>query len=340
MNVADPFPFSRRQALAGLAAGMITAACGRKASGERLHARLAIGGQTQLIYLPATMAQELGYLGEERLEITYQDFPGGAKALEALVGGSTDVVCGFYDHTIQMAAQGRKLRAFLSIMRYPGLVAVALAPEIRRMEDLKGKTVGVSSPGSSTHMFLNYLLMTHGIKPEDVSPVAIGMSSTALAAVLRGKVDAAIMTDPALQVVRAQKPGLVILGDTHNAEGVREAFGVDVYPASVLYSSEEWLAAHREEASRLGRAVKRAMDWMRTHSPEEVRARMPEGFRTSDPAADIEGLRNTQAMLSPDGQMTAEGAGAVLKVLSASLESVRRAQIDLSATFTNDLVPR
>ena len=43
------------------------------------------------------------------------------------------------------------------MLRYPGLVAVA-APGITRIEDLKGKTVGVSAPGSSTQMFLNYLL--------------------------------------------------------------------------------------------------------------------------------------------------------------------------------------
>ncbi len=121
---------------------------------------IAIGGQAQLIYLPATLAQELGFYKDAGLNVTLLDFPGGAKALEALMGGSTDVVCGFYDHTIQMAAQGKDLRAFVAMLRYPGLVLVS--PRIASIEGLKGKTVGVSAPGSSTHMFLNYLLVKHG----------------------------------------------------------------------------------------------------------------------------------------------------------------------------------
>src|SRR5437868_4861724 len=79
--------------------------------------RIAIGGQVQLIYLAATMAQELGYYKDENLAVELQDFPGGQKSLEALLGGSTDVVCGFYDHTIEMAAKGRPLTSFVTILR-------------------------------------------------------------------------------------------------------------------------------------------------------------------------------------------------------------------------------
>ena len=71
-------------------------------------------------------------------------------------------MAGFYDHTIQMAAQGRDVRAFLSVLRYPGLVAVSASPRISKIEDLKGRIVGVSAAGSSTNMFLNYLLAVHG----------------------------------------------------------------------------------------------------------------------------------------------------------------------------------
>ena len=58
---------------------------------------MAVGGQAQLIYLSATLAQELGYFGDEGLAVSIHDFPGGAKSLDALIGGSSDVVCGFYD---------------------------------------------------------------------------------------------------------------------------------------------------------------------------------------------------------------------------------------------------
>jgi NitT/TauT family transport system substrate-binding protein len=300
--------------------------------------RIAIGGQAQLIYLAATLAQELGYYQDEGLPITLIDFPGGQKSLEALLGGSADVVCGFYDHTIVMATENRELRAFVAMLRYPGLVAVS--PNVSRVEDLKGRIVGVSSAGSSTHFLLNYLLVAHGLKPDDVSTASIGMSATAVAAVTHGKVDAAIMTDPALEIVRRQSPGLKILADTRTAEGTRSVFGVDTYPSVVLYSTVQWINSHRGQAPKLAHAITRTLDWMRSHKPEEIRARMPAQFRTDDAAADLEGLQSLKAMLSEDGRLTPESAAIVKKVLSVSLEKVRSANIDLAKTYTNEFLSR
>lgn len=312
-------------------------ACARPA-GEKIPLRMAIGGQTQLIYLAATLAEELGNYSAEGLAVTLQDFPGGQKSLEALLGGSTDVVCGFYDHTIVMAAEGRELREFVAMLRHPGLVLAARAAN--RIEDLRGKIVGVSAAGSSTQFLLNYLLATHAMKMDEVSIASIGMSATAVGAMTHAKVDAAVMTDPALEIVRKQQPGLKILADTRTAEGTRAVFGVDDYPSAVLYSTAQWVDGHRDESGRLARALQKTMAWMQSHTAEEIRARMPAAFRTEDAATDIEGLNSLKAMLSADGSISAESAEAVRRVLSVSLEKVRAAKIDLSKTYTNDFVRR
>lgn len=314
---------------------VLLAGCGARNPTGKIPVRIAVGGQAQLIYLAATLAEDLGSYDAEGLAVTLQDFPGGQKSLESLLGGSTDVVCGFYDHTIQMAAKGQPLRAFVSILRYPGLVAVA-APGITKIEDLKGKMVGVSAAGSSTQMFLNYLLVTHGIKPDDVSVASIGMAATAVGAMTHGKVNAAIMTDPALEIVRQQLPKVAILADTRTAEGVRRIYGVDTYPSLVLYSTSPWMERNHETASRLARAMNRTLDWMRSHTPADIRNQMGAQFRSADAATDVESLRYLQGMLSPDGRMTPESAAAVRKVLSISLEDVRNANIDLSKTYTNE----
>ena len=313
---------------------MLLAGCSGRKPAE---IKIAIGGQAQLIYLPVTLAQELALYKDAGLNVTLLDFPGGAKALEALMGGSADVVCGFYDHTIQMAAQGKDLRAFVAMLRYPGLVLVS--PSIASIEGLKGKTAGVSAPGSSTHMFLNYLLVKHGMKPDEVSNASIGMSATAVGAVTHNKVDAAVMTDPALAIVRRQMPGLHILADTRTEEGVRSVFGVENYPSAVLYSKTDWIEKNRDTAKRLAGVITKTLSWMRSHTPEEIREKMPASFRTEDAATDVAVLRTAQAMLSIDGRFTPEAVEAVHQVLSTSLESVRNAKIDLSKTYTNDLIP-
>jgi NitT/TauT family transport system substrate-binding protein len=302
--------------------------------------RLAVGGQAQFIYLVATLAQDLGYYRDESIDVTIQDFPGGSKSLEALLGGSTDVVCGFYDHTIQMAAQGKDVRAFLSVLRYPGLVAVAVNPQVSKVEDLKGKIVGVSSAGSSTNMLLNYLLSTHGIATNDVSIASIGMSATAVAAITRSQVDAAIMTDPALGIVRQKMPSIRILRDTRTANGTREVFGVDEYPSVVLYSTPRWLGGHPEEARRMARAGLRTMNWLRESSVAQIRDRLPAQFRTGDEAVDNAGIEALKGMLSRDGKLTMDAAATVRKVLGVSIANVRTANIDLAATFTNQFVAK
>lgn len=291
-----------------------------------------------MIYWPATLAQSLGFYKEEGLDVAIQDFPGGSKALESLFGGSADAVCGFYDHTVQMAAQGRELRAFISLLRYPGLVATTTSPEVKTLRDLRGKPVGVSAAGSSTHLFLNYLLAQNGMKPEDVSVVQIGLGSSAVAAASRSRVDAEILTDPTVGLLRKQAPDLRILADTRDREGVRQAFGVDVYPASVLYSTGTWLGSHRDEAQRLAKALEHTLAWMRSHSADEIRQKMPSALRIDDGQIELEGVQSLKNMLSEDGRFTADGAATVQKVLATSMESVRTAKIDLSKTYTNEFL--
>jgi NitT/TauT family transport system substrate-binding protein len=107
-----------------------------------------------------------------------------------------------------------------------------------------------------------------------------------------------------------------------------------------LYSTAQWINSHRGQAPKLAHAITRTLDWMRSHTPEEIRARMPAQFRTDDAAADLEGLQSLKAMLSEDGRLTPESAAIVKKVLSVSLEKVRSANIDLAKTYTNEFLSR
>lgn len=167
-------------------------ACGTSAR-HGTQVRIAVGSTTDIVYLPTTLAQRLGYFTAEGLNVSITDTAAGSKSLEALLGGSADVVTGFYDHAIQMAAEGRSVRAFVLIARYPGAVIV-ISPgarnKIRRIEDLRGATVGVTAPGSSSYFSLNYLLTTHGIALGDVSVVGIGGGASRVSAVEHSKVDA------------------------------------------------------------------------------------------------------------------------------------------------------
>ena len=313
-------------------------ACVRPA-GDAAHVRLAVGGQNQMVYLPTTLAQELGFYKEEGLDVELQDHAGGSKALQALIGGSADVVSGFYDHTIQMAAEGRSLVAFVNMIRFPGLVLVtAPQSQVTRIEDLKGRVAGVTAAGSSSQMLLTYLLQRHSVPPDAVSITAIGSAATAIAAVEHGRVDAGMLADPALTILVRRTPGTRILADLRTSAGVREAVDADAYPASVLYAQHEWLRSHAETTRRLASAIVRTLQWMHTHTPREIADRTPKSFRGEDEALYVEAVKSSMAMFSPDGVMDAAGAAAVHKLLAQSMDKVRAAQIDLSKTYTNEWV--
>src|SRR5204863_1910644 len=117
---------------------------------------IAIGGAGCLCYLPTMLAQELGEYKKAGVEVELIDFKGGSQALTAVIGGSADVVSGYFDHCVNLAAKNQALESFVVYDRYPGLTLV-VAPKqtgkITSIKDLAGKKIGVSAPGSSTDFF-------------------------------------------------------------------------------------------------------------------------------------------------------------------------------------------
>src|SRR5436190_15234025 len=237
--------------LAGLA--IVAAGCAR---GRSDTIRIAIGGQNQLIYLPTTLASELGFYREEGLEVELQDFQGGAKALQAAVGGSAEIVTGFYDHTIQMAADGKAFTAFVTMTRYPGLVLATSPkdPAVTKVEDLRGKVAGVTTAGASSQMLLTYLLHRHDLPADSRSITSIGSAATAIAAMEHGTVAAGMMADPAFTLLTRRNGDVRVLADLRTGQGVREAFGTSSYPGAVIYASGDWINAHHDTAARVAHA--------------------------------------------------------------------------------------
>src|SRR6266481_3906238 len=72
------------------------------------------------------------------------EFAGGARALQALVGGSADMVSGAYEHTINMAAKKQPIKAVVLQAKYSSIALVMSkekAAKYRNAKDLKGMKV-------------------------------------------------------------------------------------------------------------------------------------------------------------------------------------------------------
>jgi NitT/TauT family transport system substrate-binding protein len=146
------------------------------------------------------------------------------------------------------------------------------------------------------------------------------------------------MADPSFTLVQKRNPGVRVLADLRTAAGVKDAFGTDTYPGSVLYSTAEWIGANRETTARLARAITKTLAWMQTHSPQEIASRTPKPLRGEDDSLYVEALTASLPMFSPDGVMAAEGAAEVHTLLAGSIDKVRGATIDMTRTYTNEFV--
>src|SRR6202012_1157144 len=105
---------------------------------------IAVGGAGCLCYLPTVLAQQLGEYKKNGLDVELINFKGGSQALTAVLGGSADVVSGYFDHCVNLAAKNQALQAFVVYDRFPGL-ALVVAPKnsgtVSAVKDLAGKKV-------------------------------------------------------------------------------------------------------------------------------------------------------------------------------------------------------
>jgi NitT/TauT family transport system substrate-binding protein len=320
--------------------GAMLAAFGFVSGAAAAKITIAVGGAGCLCYLPTVLAEQLGEYRKAGVEVELVNFKGGSQALTAVIGGSADVVSGYYDHCVNLAAKGQQLQAFVVYDRYPGLV-LGVSPkhgnEIGSVKDLAGKKVGVSAPGSSTDFFLKYLLARNGVDPDAVAVIGIGLEATAVAAMEQGTVDAAVMLDPTPTLLAAKYPGLKILSDTRTQADTLAVFDGE-YPGGALYSRADWIARHEKETQALTNAIMATLKWIHSHTPEDIMAKMPEDMVGADKALYLAALKNTMAMYSTTGRMDPKGAEAVLAVFSRSSPDVAKAKIDLSKTYTNTFV--
>lgn len=294
-----------------------------------------------LTYLPVIIADRKGYFKDEGLTVDIPAFSGGSKALEALMGGSLDMVSGAYSNTLTMAAKGEKLVEFVEQIRCPGFaieVSKRKMPTYKSAADLKGLNIGVSAPGSSTHMVLDYVLNKNGVSPNDVSVIGVGTSSGAVAAMRSGQIDAIINSDPVLTILTNSGDATDVI-DMRTPQNSEAVFG-GPYPEASVYTTAAFVQKYPHTVQAVTNAVVRAERWMAKATPEQIADSLPEEYWLGDKKLYLQAMGNMRTCYSPDGLMTHEGADTVHKVLASFDADIRNAKIDLEATYDNSFVKR
>ena len=308
---------------------------------EKPKVTIAVGGKNLFYYLPLTVAEQLGYFKAEGLDVNIVDFAGGSRALQAVVGGSADVVSGAFEHTINMQFKGQPMRAFVLQGAAPQIVLginPKTLPNFKSVADLKGKKIGVTAPGSSTNVLANFVLAKAGLKPSDVSFVGVGASNGAVAAMRSGQIDAMSNLDPVITLL--QRSGdLKIVTDTRKMAEAQQVFGGPM-PAGCLYAPLAFTDKHPNTAQALTNAMVRANKWIQQAGPGDIINTVPESYLLGDRAVYIDGFLAAKQALSPDGLFPAKGADTAFKALASVDAKLGAAQLDLAQVYTNTFAQR
>jgi NitT/TauT family transport system substrate-binding protein len=147
------------------------------------------------------------------------------------------------------------------------------------------------------------------------------------------------MLDPAVTQLGGRNKDMRILVDTRTQKDTIEVFGGE-YPGGALYTKAEWIEKNPKAAQGLVNAIVSTLKWIRTNSPEDIMAKMPEELVGANKELYLQALKSTLPMYSETGRMDPKGAEAVLAVFSQSSPDVAKANIDLSKTYTNTFVEK
>ncbi|CAB3805735.1 ABC transporter substrate-binding protein [Paraburkholderia fynbosensis] len=299
---------------------------------------IMVGGITKLIYLPARLTEQLGYFKDEGLDVELLSQPAGVDAENELLAGAVQAVVGFYDHTIDLQTKGKDVKAIVVFGQVPGeveMVSTKAADTVKSMADVKGKTLGVTGLGSSTSFLTQYLAGQHGIQSDEYTMLPVGADASFIAAIKQNRIDAGMTTEPTISALLKSGEAKVLV-DMRSVEGTKAALG-GTYPASSLYVRAAWADSHKAQAAKLAHAFVRTMQFIHTHSAEEIAAKMPDDYQKDKPLY-VSSLKASLPMYTVDGKMPADGPATVLKVLSAFNPSVKGKHVELDKTYTNEFV--
>jgi len=273
---------------------------------------VGIGGVALMVYMPTVLAKAKGYFAEEGLDVEILDIKGGgSQAASALIGGSVDFSANAIDHAIKAKAQGKDLLAVHSHVRLAPMglvVANKYKGEIKSIADLKGRPLGVTSPGSQTHMVLGYLLAKNGVKADEVKIIGAGGNTMPLA-IEKDTVHAGVLVDPFFTVFLKQGKGYALV-DMFTTKGTLDAMGGEVQGTTLL-TRPDVIAKRPATVQKMVNALVKANKLITSSSGEELAKLLPREL-AGDPKLYAESFEHAREAFPPDSLVSREGVARVL----------------------------
>ncbi len=328
--------YAKSTLMAALALGTILSVPGTAGAADKV--TLMVGGLEKHIYLPAKLAESLGYFKDEGLEVELLSEPSGVDAEDEMLAGAVQGVVGFYDHCVDLQSKGKFVESIVQFSQAPGEVELVSTkhPEIASPADFKGKSLGVTGLGSSTNFLTQYLAVKSGVKLGEFTSVPVGAGDTFIKALQTDTIQAGMTTEPTISRLLATGEAKILI-DMRSKDLTKAALG-GTYPAASLYMETSWVEKHRDTTQKLANAFVKTLKFINTHTAAEIADKMPKEYYAGNKEMYVTALANGKQMFTADGVMPEDGPQTVLAVLSGFSKNLKGKTIDLSKTYTTEFV--
>jgi NitT/TauT family transport system substrate-binding protein len=209
-------------------------------------------------YLPLFIGMRSGLFAQENLEVQWIVVNSNV-VVTALLAGEIDVA-GIAGSSMRAAARGAPLKAiFFPYSR--SLFVLMGAPNVKRVQDLKGKVIGTTGPGSSTELAGSMVLQSHGMDPrKDVTFMNIGGAETSIAAMRSGTIQA-----------RAFNPDAAVLLKKQGFTELAALADMGPWPWAGYSTSDTELNTRHDKLRRWMRAMVKSLQFIKTRKDETLK---------------------------------------------------------------------
>jgi ABC-type nitrate/sulfonate/bicarbonate transport system substrate-binding protein len=217
------------------------------------------------------MAHEEGFFKRNGLDVELLHIPSTSRAIQTMLAG--EIAISFVDGrtAVQSNLRGADIIMLAAVVNRHVFSFMA-RPEIKRLSDLKGKKIGITRIGSTTHTIAMYVTSQAGLRPGEYQILPLVEVPNILTALLAGQIDAGPLSPPTN--IRARKAGLTEIVDL--------ARDGPEYVSVALGSTGSYVRANEEITRRVMRSYGEAVHHLKTNKAAALRV-IQKYTRVKDP---------------------------------------------------------
>jgi NitT/TauT family transport system substrate-binding protein len=234
--------------------------CAREQAGAQSKVRLNWGAISGVMS-PIWVAQEEGIFKKYGLDVELIHIAATSKAIQSMLSGEIQFTTADALNTIQAVNAGADLvMVCAGVNRF--VFSIMARGDIKRISDLKGKKIGITRIGSSTHTAVLYVINKAGLGANDYTLLQLGEVPNILTTLLAGQIDAGALSPPTNS--RAKKAGL--------QELINLATDGPEYPSTVIASTRSYVKSNPENTRRMVRALGEGLAIFKSNRQIGIRA--------------------------------------------------------------------